>query len=53
VDPLIDQMRLLLAPSGNGDEYARHYFDALQRDPGVILAHAAATALAGPRKRLD
>ena len=37
---LIDQARLLLAASEEGQGFARHYFEALQRDPDVVLAHA-------------
>src|SRR5882757_9322207 len=38
---LIDRARLLLKPSEEGDGFAKRYFDALQRDPDVVLAHAA------------
>jgi hypothetical protein len=47
---LVNQSSLLLAPAENGQEYARHYFEALQRDPDVVLAHAKAVKLAGLRK---
>jgi hypothetical protein len=30
----------LLAPNESGSGFARRYFDALQRDPDVVLAHA-------------
>jgi len=30
----------LLAPAEGGPGFATHYFDALQRDPAVVLAHA-------------
>jgi len=36
---LIAQARDLAAPSENGRAFARRYFDAMQRDPGVVLAH--------------
>ena len=36
---LITQARELVAPSENGPAFARRYFDAMQRDPGVVLAH--------------
>jgi hypothetical protein len=32
----------LLVASETGEGFARHYFDALQRDPDVVMAHAAA-----------
>jgi len=30
----------LLAPNENGKGFAKRYFEALQRDPDVVLAHA-------------
>ncbi len=39
VDAALKQTRVLLAPSESGDGFARHYFDALQRDPDVVIAH--------------
>jgi len=38
---VIDQTRILLKPSEEGDGFSKHYYDALQRDPDVVLAHAA------------
>jgi hypothetical protein len=44
--PIIDAERLieqsfeLLAPNENGAGFAKRYFEALQRDPDVVLAHA-------------
>lgn len=35
----------LLMPSEAGEGFARHYYDALQREPDVVLAHAATRAL--------
>jgi len=32
----------LLAASETGEGFARNYFDALQRDPDVVMAHAEA-----------
>jgi len=37
---LIEQSWDLLAPNESGTGFARRYFDALQRDPDVVLAHA-------------
>jgi len=38
-DRLVAQARDLVAPSENGSAFARSYFEAIQRDPGVVLAH--------------
>jgi hypothetical protein len=38
-DQLIGQARELISPSENGAPFARRYYEAMQRDPGVILAH--------------
>lgn len=38
-DRLIAQARSLVAPSENGNTFAHSYFEAMQRDPGVVLAH--------------
>jgi len=40
VEALARQTRLLLTPSESGEGFARHYYDALQRDPDVVIAHA-------------
>jgi hypothetical protein len=40
VDATVKEANLLLAPSESGEGFARHYFDALQRDPDVVIAHA-------------
>ncbi|HSH95839.1 MAG TPA: hypothetical protein VK968_16965 [Roseimicrobium sp.] len=39
-DRLIGQARTLLKASEEGDGFSRSYFDALQREPDVVLAHA-------------
>jgi catechol 2,3-dioxygenase len=36
---LLEQVDRLLVPSENGDTFARKYFEALQRQPAVVLAH--------------
>ena len=36
---LIGQARELITPSENGSTFARSYFEAIQRDPAVVLAH--------------
>ncbi len=40
----------LLVASETGEGFARHYFDALQRDPDVVMAHAAAAKWFRPRR---
>jgi hypothetical protein len=39
---LIQQTAALLVATETGEGFPRHYFDALQRDPDVVMAHAAA-----------
>jgi len=51
VGALVKQTRLLLVASESGDGFSKHYFDALQREPDVVLAHAEVAKLLGPRKR--
>ncbi len=47
---LVNQVRLQLVVSENGDGTSRHYFDALQSDPNVVLAHAAVMKVLGSLK---
>ncbi len=42
---VIDQARRLLKPSEEGADFAKRYYDAMQRDPDVVLAHAAVKKL--------
>jgi hypothetical protein len=42
---VIDQTRLLLRPSEEGNGFGKRYYEALQRDPDVVLAHAAVKKL--------
>ena len=44
-EDLVQQTRRLLVASETGEKFSRHYFDALQRDPEVIFAHAAAAKI--------
>lgn len=37
---LVDEVERLLTASEEGDGFARRYFDALQRQPAVVMAHA-------------
>ena len=50
-DALVKQTRLLMVASESGDGFSKHYFDALQRDPDVVLAHAQAAKLFKPQRR--
>ena len=38
-DRLTTQARALVAPNEAADGFARKYFEAMQRDPNVVLAH--------------
>jgi hypothetical protein len=50
VNALVKESRLLLAPSETGEEFSRHYFEALQRDPDVVFAHADVVKFLKPKK---
>ncbi|MBE9003459.1 hypothetical protein IQ259_00035 [Fortiea sp. LEGE XX443] len=45
VQNLIASGRILIAPSEAGNEFARKYYAALQREPSVVLAHAEVSEL--------
>jgi len=47
---LIKNTSQLLVATEVGEGFSRHYFDALQRDPDVVLAHAEAARLFSQRK---
>jgi hypothetical protein len=49
-DTLIRQAGLLLVASEEGTGFARHYHEALQRDPSVVMAHADAAKYFSVRK---
>jgi len=40
VDAIVKEANLLLTPSEIGEGFSHHYFDALQRDPDVVISHA-------------
>jgi len=42
---LLASIRTLLTPSEEGTGFGRHYYEALQRDPDVVLAHGAVRML--------
>lgn len=47
---LVQEARRLLIASEEGDGFPKHYFDALQRDPEVVFAHAAVAKFFPPKK---
>lgn len=49
-EALINQVGRMLVASEEGEGFSRHYFDALQRDPDVVMAHADAAKHFNPRK---
>ncbi|MBD2085970.1 hypothetical protein NDI49_27935 [Trichocoleus sp. ST-U3] len=50
IQNLITNARTLLTPSEQGNEFARKYYNAFQREPGVVLAHASVSELLAPDK---
>ncbi len=50
VESMIKQTRALLLPSESGEGFSRHYFEALQRDPDVVLAHGKLVGVLGRPK---
>ncbi|HEX3721114.1 MAG TPA: hypothetical protein VH595_24450 [Verrucomicrobiae bacterium] len=48
VEGMANQTRLLLRVSEEGEGASKQYFDALQGDPGVVLAHAEVAKLLKP-----
>jgi hypothetical protein len=52
-DRLLAQARDLLAPAEATGNFRKHYLEALQRDPNVVMAHAQAmkmvASLGGPK----
>jgi hypothetical protein len=47
---LVLRTRRLLVASEEGDGFPKHYFDALQRDPNVVMAHAQAARFFAAKK---
>jgi hypothetical protein len=39
-ESLLTQARMLLTPAETGSAYEQRYYAALQREPGVVLAHS-------------
>ena len=44
-EALVSQIKTLLIPTVDGEGFARHYDEALQRDPDVVFAHAVVAKL--------
>jgi hypothetical protein len=36
---MLEQTRKLLVPNVTGEGFGKRYYDALQRDPGVVVSH--------------
>lgn len=51
-DALVKQTRVLLVASETGEGFSKHYDDALQRDPDVVMAHADVAKILDSRKPL-
>ena len=45
ISATLASVKTLLIPTEEGEGFGRHYHNALQRSPDVVLAHAAARAL--------
>src|SRR5579859_526808 len=41
IEALLKETARLLTPSETGSGFSKHYFEAMQRDPDVVLAHGA------------
>ena len=50
VDTLAHQSKLMLVASEDGEGFSGHYYEAMQRDPDVVLAHSEVAKLIKPRK---
>jgi hypothetical protein len=50
VDAAVKAANVLLSASESGEGFGRHYFDALQRDPDVVIAHADLMKIFGRQK---
>jgi hypothetical protein len=45
IDALLEESNRLLLPSETGAGFSKHYYEAMQRDPDVVLAHGAVARL--------
>ena len=50
VDALAQQSKFMLVASETGEGFSGHYYEAMQRDPDVVLTHAEVVKLNKPRK---
>ncbi len=50
VDAFVKQSAGMLVASETGEGFSHHYYEALQRDPDVVLAHADVAKLRRARK---
>jgi len=50
VESTIQETRTLLAPSEDGQGFARHYFEALQADADVVITHSDLMQVLGKLK---
>jgi len=50
VDALVKQASALLVATESGEGFSKHFFEALQRDPDVVLSQAEVSKLLRPRK---
>jgi hypothetical protein len=51
VDAVTKRVKMLLVATEGGEGFSRHYDEALQRNPDVILAHAAVAKLIRVKKQ--
>ncbi|MGA2787745.1 MAG: hypothetical protein ABSF60_09475 [Verrucomicrobiota bacterium] len=51
VDAVVDRIKTLLVATEGGEGFSRHYDEALQRNPDVVLAHAAVGKLIRVRNK--
>lgn len=50
VDALVQQSKLILVASETGEGFSGHYYEAMQRDPDVVMMHAEVVKLRNPWK---
>lgn len=50
VEAALKQTRSLLTPAEESEGFPRHYFDALQRDPNVVMEHGQVVKLLSAAK---
>lgn len=49
-EALANQSQRLLVPTETGEGFSKHYYEALQRDPDVVLAHGELARLRKTKK---